>query len=181
MVRFLFLFCIVLLFSCKVRKNEYGIPRTNLKYKKLNLSEEVFNKIDTLSVYKRIGYYYGSVNTVNEINYLDSRWYPDTLSGEKYLRFYENGKISYFFIRKQDLVNRECFNPKRGKMGRYYFKRNHIFVQIYSYGEGFGHLSNSKTIIKKDTLFMINGNYHKVLIKEKNIPKKWLENWQPDW
>lgn len=157
-------FLLLFLLGC-IKVNEYGIPERISSKKALNIPDTIYNKIDTLSLYKSVNYKIrGEFFKNNQV---------------AIIRFYSKGKLNYFI--GNETINIEYFNPKRGKQGSYYIKKNKILMNVYSSGEGFGFGSKGELSFNNDTIiYKEDENHYEYYVKMKNIPLEWLD-YEPDW
>ena len=100
-----------------------------------------------------------------------------------FIRFYDNGNISFFSRNKDSSLDKEMLNPLKGAIGVYNVEEEIIILQRYgAVGHG-GRYINGKAIIKGDTLHVIekvlNYDEHSIFIKRK-VPDSILD-WKADW
>lgn len=182
--RFLIIIILLLFSGCCYNGTvtEYGYARIMLKsYPKIGENTNVFEFIDTLSVYEKVyDIYLGNKQKHN----------PDR--AKVFLRFYKNGKISSFnsidydkkkFKSNSDyIINRTDFNPLKSHMGYLYQQKNKLYINHHIVSECRIVEYLSEIIVKQDTIIQmpIHDNIKHVYVK-RNFPKEFLEGWIPDW
>ncbi len=125
-----------------------------------NNNLEVFKKIDTLSAYKYL-------ITKNNLHYYSI------------LKFYNNNRVGDFTLFENISNNRETFNPINADLGIYMLKNDTLTIEWSMYRQGNANVFKHTYIYKNDTFFSNKSNQH--IIKNKEIPKEWLQRWKPDW
>ena len=149
------IFCIALffIFSCTVKKNEYGQPRFNesrfsLKMKK---GEEVkIKNIISLDCIYRLD---KVINIHFNEEVIDFK--------EKYLKFYENGKVAVFST--ETIFE---MNPKKANMGIYEYKNNKLYYEYFSHSPQAGYFKFTHELwVDNNKLFDKFGNTIRVFTK----------------
>lgn len=180
--------------SClNFHKNTEGILRPNkINFKlskKQNLSEPYL--IDTLCVYELYSTWLGDYNfdSKRKDDYLlieKYHYYDGTLANFKtFLRFYNNGNVSFFHVENEPVLGEETFNPAKGVIGVYSFDNNDVLIEEFSFRGHEGQYLKSYARVKRDTIHLISelsGYYtgkHQIFIK-REVPKAYL-NWKSDW
>lgn len=178
MVRNLSIYILILFFisSCCYtgRYSEYGYPRKSISsYKQLNNSTA---KIDTTIIYKLDASF---INTVS--NYYkkeDESEYPNFI----YLKYYAKNKVGLFIIDKLKVLERDDFNPKKAKMGYFFeYENGNIKQKISTIGDCTLYISKHMGYTNNDSIVFIDKNLYGDIYKKVQLPKEFLENWQPDW
>lgn len=159
----IFILSFISLSSCRTKVNKYGIPERIIYKSKIANNDTIYKLIDTLVLYKMVKV------EINKENFSPSI--------QTIIRFYKGGKILYF-VGDQEL-NKNYFKIEKGKQGTYYIKKNKIYFNIYSAGEGFGFLEKGHITILNDTLTLNGSKMKKHFKKIKNIPIEWLD-FKPD-
>lgn len=156
--------------SCIYYRNTEGSIRASkfqIKPYKNNIS-----LLDTNIVYQIKAHFYND-------NY---KPFKITKLGGEYLRFYSNGKVSYFsHLPKTKYLKREFFNPKTGRMGYYGKSKNGYSIKILLDGDGGGYINREKITIFKDSIILIDSFGYGSVYKPIKIQKLWLKDWQADW
>ena len=128
-----------------------------------NTNNSVFNIIDTNFIYKPI-------NDNTRLQYYSI------------IKFYTNGKVGSFVVYKNEKIERNTFNPKRADIGIYnYNNGNKIVVEFSTIRQGNKYLYRENVVCTKDTIKIIGEKSIGIFVKDKTIPKEWLEGWKPDW
>lgn len=183
MVRYLIfvLFCLIVQGCCyKGLHNEYYFARKKIRvdYK---LDKEIYNLIDTNSVYEHIGYYEENKIEV-EKNYT---------MGKMFLKFYGNGKVGFFvrvgYNRKtfkiipNYQISKDDFDPSKSYMGYYYLHKDRIIANQFLHNQCQMFYTKSEIFAKKDTIIQVFKRFYNsgVYVKKK-VPTEWLSK-QPDW
>jgi len=180
MVRFFIITILLVVSSCGINKNEFGMYRFK-KYYPADLvkNDNIYKDIDTAAFYKLI------LN--DEKDYFIDRKL-DTIkynSVNKGYKFYKNGKVGYF--ESMNIENKLSFNPQISHMGYYGYKNGNIYIELMlNHPQSGIFLSRYKIVkIEKDMLYIFissnaqGGGYEETLRKEK-IPKEFLI-YKPDW
>lgn len=162
-----FILSCIALNSCRIKVNEYGQPERIVVSKDPNIPDSIYREIDTLTLYKSVGYKLG-----NRI------WEPKQ---QAYIRFFSKGKFVYSHGSEIEL-SKEYFRPARGKQGKYEInKKGQLTFTLITSGEGYGYSYKGPLKIKGDSLILeVEKNYFDYFIKEQVIDSSWLD-WQPDW
>ena len=142
----LFLVLCIFLKSCRIPLNQYGQP-LRIEHKKLlkkndflNIPDSLYQKIDTLTLYKFIGYKLG--NKAYRPNYL------------AFIRFFSNGKFIFSYGDKE--LSKEYFRPARGKQGAYFLnKKKQLTYSLVTSGEGSGYTYRGFLEAKNDSLVKV--------------------------
>ena len=163
----------VFLKSCRVQVNQYGQP-LRVEHKKLLkkndfliIPDSLYQKIDTLTLYKFVGYKFGS-----------KMYKPNFLA---FIRIFSDGKLVYSHGDKE--LSKEYFRPARGKQGAYFLnKKKQLTYSLVTSGEGYGYTYRGLLEVKNDSLIKVveKDNYIEYYKKIDNLDLDWL-NWQPDW
>ncbi len=196
MVRLTIYFVIVfLLQSCfclfEAESTEFGQARKK-QANKYNFDVKLLQKIDTLSLYEELLYYETNGKILERyINH-----------GKSFLRFYNNGKFSYFTRVGYDekkfksipnyRLTRSDFNPLKSEQGYYYSDGNELFIKIITWSPGItlGIICETKKIIqnltiKGDTIVLSEdygkNYYSKDYYVKRKVDKELLIGWKPDW
>lgn len=168
-------FCII---SIKPKNAEGYIRKKGLN--KYSFDAKSFKKLDTLSLYEELSYYEYEGKTLKR----------DSLNGKTFLRFYGNGKVS-FFVRigydrkKYEIIpnyhlTRDDFNPSKSVQGYYYNVKDELFLKTIYGGDCFVLKEVRKLFIKGDTVVLLKKYYKSYYVKKK-VNKKLLTGWEPDW
>jgi len=158
--------------------SEFGLPRKRINKLKPFMANNI---IDTLALYK-LSISYSINNISGEYVYFEKNA-DNSYPYISYMKFYPNGKLGLFVIRKTDTLNfeRSFFDPRRAKMGYYWLEENILKTKISTIGDCSLYISNKKGVVIGDTIKLENHyKYGEIYIK-KRVPKEFLENWKPDW
>ncbi|AXP82323.1 hypothetical protein CJ739_3261 [Mariniflexile rhizosphaerae] len=174
-------------------RNSDGALRPNKINFKLDKNQSLSKPcfIDTLSVYELYSTWLGDydLNSKRKDDYVimnEYRYYDGTLANFKiFLRFYNNGNLSFFHIENESGLNKESFNPAKGILGVYSCIDNKILIEEFSFRGHQGSYLKSKARVKGDTIHLVrelSGYYtgkHNIFIK-KEVPNEYLD-WKSDW
>ncbi|WP_298779534.1 hypothetical protein [uncultured Polaribacter sp.] len=187
MVRLITCFILVfLLQSCfcisKVKNTEFGYVRKK-EVDKYNFDAKLFQKLDTFSLYEELLYY----------KYYEKTFERDQRNGKTFLRFYNNGKFSYFprigYDSKQlKLISnyrltRNDFNPLKSLQGYYYNNHNELFAKTIVRGDGCRAQKNIKNLTVKGDTIILSSKKDKIkkYYVKRRTDKELLAGWKPDW
>lgn len=162
----LFFILCVFLKSCRTHVNQYGQPLRVKSAKPLNVPDSLYQKIDTLALYKFVGYKLG--NKMYKPNHL------------AFIRFFSSGKFVYSHGDKE--LSKEYFRPARGKQGSYFInKRGELIYTLITSGEGYGYTYRGLLEVENDSLIkQVEKNHVEYYRKINDLDKEWLD-WQADW
>ncbi|OXA94410.1 hypothetical protein SAMN06265346_11282 [Flavobacterium hercynium] len=190
MVKFISLFFLVIFISCSTKTRTLenkitDVPLDNKVFKnKMFFESELFNQIDTNTVYKEEFGYQSKKNSFEKINNLKEY---QNRSVRGYYRFYSNGCVNYFSFQDFDEITFSSLAPNfNGQRGIIYSEENVIKLDLftiigYSFKRDYG-IITSILKVKGDTLFekkLTNPSYVNVYVRRK-IPKEFLI-YKPDW
>lgn len=176
-----YIYVIIILATCSGcwymgKKTSYGLPRKNIK--PLAVGDISSTNIDTSAIYKAVVSFKDTKH-----HYYYEKEADNPYRSDSYLKFYNNGKLGLFIIRKEDSSNlkRELFNPLQATMGYYSIKGEAMTTKHAFLGDGGIIVSKMKGYARNDTLLLRDKNSRGTIYIKKYVPPGLVDNWTPDW
>ncbi len=174
MVKVKFCTLVIILFSCSSgHNNQYGVyvpnkPKYTLKDKEV---DKIPKELDTINVYKCIGYYYD--NNLIKFDFQIKNW-------NIYYKFCSKGRVFGFGT---DKLTEKNLDPKFATQDYYIYNKkiNIIIKESFVDVQGNTYIKIKYILSKSgDTLFGLEKNIKESVYVKEIIPREW-KRYKPDW